>query len=283
MCGRYALAGDWADFVSHFNLSALRDESGQVIGADRMRLQPRYNIAPSAQGGFEVPVLRSSGLQSARFWYIPHWWSQPLNRLPTAFNAKSEELSDKPFFRGAEKVLVPLSGWREFPGPAGKKRAFAFERGASAAGKGRFFALAGIGSPFVDPVTQEPGFSFSILTTQASNWLSPYHHRMPLLVPRADYDAWRDPKVLLPELLPSAQAESQRAHEVGQVDQLSVYECSTLGNHTKTQGPECIWSLERVLKDPQLSTHLQERSKAPRKKKARAPASEKQQSLFGDD
>ncbi len=287
MCGRYALAGDWADFVSTFQLTALRSEAGAVIGADGMQLSPRYNIAPSAAGGFEVPVITARGLQAARFWYIPSWWKRELNRLPTAFNAKSEELSEKPFFRGAEKVLVPLSGWREFPGRAGEKKSFAFERGAASAGNGRFFAVGAIGCSFLDPVTNEPGYSVSLLTTSASVWMQPYHHRMPLLVPTADYAAWQDPKIHLQELLPAATQETHHAHEVGQVGQLSAYECSTIGNSTREQGPECVWPIDKALADARLQPRLHPTKKSMKSTSQSAASnasaeSMKQQSLFGD-
>ncbi len=216
MCGRYALAGDWSDFTEEFSLE-------EVPG-----LVPRFNIAPTAQPGFEAPiVVAARKLVAARFWYIPHFWSKPLKDLPTSFNARSETVLDKKFFIGARRCLVPLSGWREFPGPAGKKRAFNFHR------ERPFFALGGIWSEWRSKPTAPPVTSFSILTCDPSPQVRPHHHRMPLVVEREDYERWLDPNGPWSSLIEAVVASSLSAP-------LESYECSVYGNNTRHEGPECI-------------------------------------------
>src|SRR5690606_263606 len=162
---------------------------------------------------------------------------QPLNKLPTSFNARSETLFQKPFFRGAQRCLVPTSGWREFPGPSGKKRAFNFERRTRAPGQSvdhpSFFAFGGIACEWHDRSTGEVAQSFAILTTEPSETVKPYHHRMPLLVAREHYSSWLDVTLPYGEVLDAATRESHAAH-------LTSYECSTFGNSTRNEGPECI-------------------------------------------
>lgn len=220
MCGRYALAGDWSEFAEEFSLD-------EVPG-----MPERYNIAPSSSAGFEVPIVTRGGLRQARFWFIPSWWTEPLKKLPTSFNARSETVWQKPLFRGASRCLVPLSGWREFPGPAGKKRAVQFHR-PSREGHQPFFAFGGVCTQWQEPKTEKKVVSFGILTTEPNEQVAVVHHRMPLLINRKDYRAWLSADSDWDELLEAANKESQEGP-------LTSYEASIFGNSTQNQGPECI-------------------------------------------
>lgn len=231
VCGRYALAGDWSEFVAEFDLEEIPAWT------------PRYNIAPTAGPGFEVPILKASGVELARFWYVPSWWTQPIRQLPTSFNARVETAFQKPFFRSAERCLVPTSGWREFPGPPKKKKAFHFHLpGKTEAphppGQTGFFAFCGITSVWTEPHTGESVNTFGILTTEPSEVVRPYHHRMPLLASPRHYHSWIDPKTDAQLLLPHCVKYSQQVR-------LLSYECSTYGNSTRTEGPACIAPIER--------------------------------------
>lgn len=232
MCGRYALAGDWHDFTTEFELE-------EVPG-----LSARYNIAPSAGPGYEAPIVTAQGLVFARFWYIPRWWKQPLKKLPTTFNVRSETATDKPLFRGAERCLVPTSGWREFPGSPGKKKAFhlylprdheaepeAHESGGTE--DSRFFAFAGLWTTWTEPDTGEVVPSFAIVTGEPSPLVKRVHHRMPLLVPREDYAAFLEADQDFKDLAARALRFSHEAP-------LRMVEASTYGNSTLVEGPECI-------------------------------------------
>lgn len=222
MCGRYALAGDWSEFTTEFELD-------EVPG-----LPPRYNIAPTSGGGFEAPILvEAHVLVPARFWYIPSFWQRSLKELPTSFNARSESLLEKPIFRGARRCLIPTSGWREFPGPTGKKKAFNFEMRRAQQERPEFFAFAGLYSEWRDPSLGESVYTFAILTTEPNGTVRPYHHRMPLLVPQDSYRQWLDSDVEYEKVLPHAMSFSE---SVG----LYHFECSTYGNSTRVEGPACI-------------------------------------------
>ncbi|MCH2109884.1 MAG: SOS response-associated peptidase [Polyangiaceae bacterium] len=246
------MAGDWADFTHKFQLGSCVDGGVNLVDdVDKWRLdgahelRPRYNIAPCATSGHDVPVVGASGLSLARFWYVPSWWNQPLSQLPTAFNARSEELSQKKFFRGFRRVLIPTSGWREFVRDGNQKRAFAFERGAQEAGGGEFFSFAGIASDFIDPVSREAATGFAILTTIASPLVRPYHHRMPLLLPQEAQESWLDDKESFEGLVKRLTLLSHQAHH-DRASPLSVYEVSTWGNSTRVEGPACMLPIEQM-------------------------------------
>lgn len=218
MCGRYALAGDWSEFTREFNLS-------EVPG-----LTARYNIAPTFAKGYEVPYFRKTGVLSmGRFWFIPSWWERPLSELPTTFNARSESVTDRPFFRNAQACLIPTTGWREFPGTRGTKRSFQFEMGQGSP----LFTFAGIASTRHDNKEGEELESFAILTGNPHSLVRPVHHRMPLIVPPDGRKEWLESDQNFPDLLPQIQSCSLSAN-------LRSYECSSFGNSTKVEGPECL-------------------------------------------
>lgn len=205
---------------------------------------PRYNIAPCHGPGFEAPILVTGReLSLARFWYIPAFWNGPLKGLPTSFNARSETAFQKKYFSGAQRCLIPTTGWREFPGPAGKKRAQQFEcRPSDDANVSYdaplFFAFGGLTSEWKDPATGEMVRSFAILTTEPSDAVRPYHDRMPLLVHPEAYESWLSPRLSVEEVLPQALLWSSAAP-------LFTYECSTFGNNTRNEGPVCIAPIKK--------------------------------------
>jgi putative SOS response-associated peptidase YedK len=152
--------------------------------------------------------------------------------LPTAFNARSEEIESKPMFRepfAERRCLVPATGWREFPGPSGRKRAFHFQRAEP-------FAFAGVWDRFRAP-DGDVVESFAIVTAEASARVAPIHDRMPLVLPLDLHASWLESDSDRHRVLAEAVARRE--------DQLELVEVSTYGNSVQHEGPECIapvWS-----------------------------------------
>ncbi|GEM_PF-2714727 len=227
VCGRYALAGDWSELQKDFALE-------EIPG-----LEPEYNIAPCSSAGFEAPILvRPGELSLGRFWFIPSWWDKSLKRLPTTFNARSETVLTKSFFKGARSCVIPVSNWREFPGNLSNKRAVNFHRPESQL-QDSFFAFAGVYSSWTSPDTGEETLSYAILTAPANRLVSPHHHRMPLILPQALYGSWCAPESSLQELLPTLLAQKEGEEFVS-------YEGSTWGNSTRARGARCIAKVEQT-------------------------------------
>jgi putative SOS response-associated peptidase YedK len=221
MCGRYSLApAEFSQLRLSFQVEA------------KFELSPRYNIAPTWSPGYEPPVVfetHEGGRQIAlaRWWMIPASWARPLAALPAAFNARAEELERKPFWsRSLEsrRCLVPTTGWREFNGPRGQRRAFQFHYDHG------LFAFAGLWDLWSSP-QGEAVQSFSIVTVAANNMVSPVHDRMPLCVDPALYRLWLDPEVTGSTALAAVRAP---------VAPLSMYEADARGNDVRVEGPECI-------------------------------------------
>jgi putative SOS response-associated peptidase YedK len=227
MCGRYSLApGEFSEIQLEFQVQAA------------LELEPRYNIAPTWSPGYEPPVVLSntSGereLVLARWWLVPASWRRPLKLLPTAFNARAEELGSKRFWSKsfeARRCLVPATGWREFTGPSKQRQPHHFHYGE------RLFAFAGIWDEWLSP-EGDPVRSFAIITVPANDAVVSVHDRMPLAVPPELYGAWLDPGKPGAQVLASVRAEP--------APELVHYETDPAGNDVRREGPAVIAPLRR--------------------------------------
>lgn len=105
----------------------------ELVGALRVDLEsddlpaPSYNVAPT---GLVAIVLDSTKtepptrrLETARWGLVPAWAKDP-SIGSRAFNARSEELEDKPMFRTSlekRRAVVPASGYYEWKQVDGAK------------------------------------------------------------------------------------------------------------------------------------------------------------------
>lgn len=228
MCARYSLVPD------EFRQIRIEFKLEQSV-----EFPTRYNIAPSWSSGHEVPIVvakRAGGneLMRARFWMIPNHWSRPLRALPTAFNARSEELGQRPFWSQSferRRCLIPATGWREFQGAPGAKRPYQFHHESG-------FAFAGLWDEWRSP---EDGKllvrSFAIVTQAANETVKPIHSRMPLCVSPGQYDSWLSSQRSGSEALAEVLAEPLALPK--------VYECDPVGNDSRREGPDCIAPVQR--------------------------------------
>ncbi len=217
MCGRYTLSAPKEELLSLFRL------------ADFSSLTPRYNIAPSQ----EVPIIRhrkgENILDLVRWGLIPSW-SQTRSPPSILINARSESVDDKPSFKSAfrkRRCLVPASGFYEWP--RSSKRKAPKQPYYIGLTKWKPFAMAGIWEEWQSP-SGELVESCSILTTKANDTISPFHHRMPVILEEKDYAKWlnKDSKEVH-ELLSPYAAEAMQAVAV-----------STYVNNVRNDDPSCI-------------------------------------------
>lgn len=225
MCGRYSLASqEFSEIQLAFDV-----EVGSEAGAE---LRPRYNIAPTWAPGYEPPIVFSNAagqreLAVGRWWLIPSSWKRPLAALPTTFNARAEELGSKSFWSRSfesRRCLVPTTGWREFQGPSGRKRAFQFHYDQA------LFAFAGIWDRWRSPDGVDVR-SFAIVTVAANDSVRAIHDRMPLCVDASSYGIWLDPSIAGADALASLRLPRS---------ELACYEANSQGNDVRREGPECI-------------------------------------------
>ncbi len=224
MCGRYTNDAEISDIKLAF-------------GVEQLELyrdwKPTYNVAPSYGPGAEQLIVVETkdgtrALRLGRFWLIPPNWRKPLKELPTAFNARSEELARRPLWKKAfesHRCLVPATGWREFRGETGKKHAYHFHLART------LFAFAGICSTWISP-EGEAVDTFAIVTTEPTPLAASVHDRMPLVITPEHYADWlgaSDPERVLAEAKNDA---FQLPFE--------VYESDPIGNSGRYEGPRVV-------------------------------------------
>lgn len=187
MCGRYSLTA---------TEEALRSAFG-YDGAPR-NLRSRWNVAPTQ----DMPVIRRDGkalrLDMLTWGLVPYWAEDPSvgSRM---INARGETAAEKPAYRQAyrqRRCLVPADGFYEWP-EQGDRRPVLFRARDEAP-----FAFAGLWESWV-PKTGGVLETFTIVNcaAQPGSLMAKYHHRTPVILAPADYEAWldtdNDPKALI--------------------------------------------------------------------------------------
>ena len=183
MCGRYLLK------------TAL-EELARLFGfVERPNLAPRYNFAPT----LEVPVIRQrwgpagdGSIANLRWGLVLPWADDP-KAGPPLINARADTLMENPAFRGAaqkRRCLVPADGYYQWREGDASKQPFLIARRDQA--PFAFAALWERWGPRNDPAAARD--SFTIITTEANDFLSSFHHRMPVVLSPGDYGRWLDPE-----------------------------------------------------------------------------------------
>ena len=218
MCGRFVVAEVGSELVSVLRVD--------LVGADLPL--PSYNVAPTAQAAIVLDSVKTEPptrrLESARWGLVPGWAKDP-SIGAKAFLARSEELEDKPMFRGAfqnRRAVIPVTGYYEWKTTAEGKEPYFIRPSED---EPLFFA--GLYEWWRDPAQADDSptkwmLSFTILTRGATGALAEIHDRMPVFVD-ADYaDAWLDPTTEYPrDILNAAydaaefSADAMDAYRVG--------------------------------------------------------------------
>lgn len=194
MCGRYAL--EWApDEVSE--RFALRR-----IPASLFEGFASYNAAPTQE--LPVVLIDEHGervIRRLRWGLLPRWAKPGEHKGPAPFNARAETMLEKPMFRnlvGTRRCLVPISGYYEWREEGGRKQPFFLTVPDEP-----IAALGGLWDELKDEENADgdPAGSFTVVTTTPNDFAAAFHHRMPLVLPRADEDDWLDPTRTDPEAI----------------------------------------------------------------------------------
>lgn len=220
MCGRFTLRTNATSLIEHF---------GGELPFD---LPLRYNIAPTQR----VATLRIGPELDGRQWQMVRWglipsWAKEASIGNRMINARAETVTEKPAFRTAwrrRRCLVPADGYYEWQKTGKGKQPFYIRLRDDSP-----FAMAGLWERWLDPETDEPIESCTIITTDANELTRPIHDRMPVILNAADYDLWLDPQVPNPDplrqLFRPFDSLAMRADPV-----------STLVNSPRNDDPRCV-------------------------------------------
>ncbi len=186
MCGRYALSAMIAEIAEEFT----------TVGVPERTLPVNWNIKPTE----DIYIIKNIDNQrkiDVVSWGLIAPWAQDgaaaLRSQSQAINARSESVAEKPTFRSAfrkTRCLIPASGYYEWATELGSfksKQPVYISRKDS-----QLLAFAGIFSSWVSPegVVRK---SAAIITCDAQGELAKIHNRMPVFLPRDDWDSWLNP------------------------------------------------------------------------------------------
>jgi putative SOS response-associated peptidase YedK len=215
MCGRYSLVKDKIAIEKYFH---------QQLGA--MYRGPSYNISPSQT----EPILTANGFEDMRWGLVPQW-AKSLNTGFTMINARSDTLMEKNTYKRLvpdHRCIIPASGFYEWlPTSPKEKVPYYFHL------KGReVFGFAGLWTSRKDSEGVEMK-SFTIITVDANEVVSPIHDRMPAILTQEDEKVWlnadlADPADVLGVLQPYDPAG------------MEAYPVSSAVSSAKNNGPELI-------------------------------------------
>ncbi|MBN9177364.1 MAG: SOS response-associated peptidase [Microbacterium sp.] len=232
MCGRFVVARSGAELVGVLRVDL---EADDLPG-------PSFNIAPTDRVAIvldsaktEPPTRR---LEAARWGLVPAW-AKDLSIGSKAFNARSEEVEDKPMFRQAlikRRAVIPASGYYEWHTEDGVKVPYYIHPSDDAP-----LLFAGLYEWWRDAAKPDDDpewwvLSCTILTRGATGALGSIHDRMPLFID-ADYaDVWLDPTTENVGDLLDATVDAAPAL----VDGLSMREVGPEVGNVRNNGPELI-------------------------------------------
>lgn len=187
MCGRFALDEKTNDLITQF----------VVEGNDFENWEPRYSIAPKDV----TPIIRehvskdtgkvTRTIEPAEFDFRPAWRtdSRPQH------NARLDRLASNGLWKAgfaSRRCIVPMTGYFEWTGPAGKKDAHFLHADST---------LAAAGICAVRKVTGKDGtdrwaVSMAVVTGEGRDASGEIHDRMPVFLSADLYGTWLSPAEL---------------------------------------------------------------------------------------
>ncbi len=187
MCGRMTLTRSGSEIADYFALELAKDAVAELNGAP---LRPRYNIAPSQQIATIAQLAAGGRAFGWKKWGLLPSWSVDPSIGGRLFNARSETADEKASFRAAWKrrrCLVVADGFYEWKSRGRGHQPYHF--------RSRDGALLGLAGLFEQWHGRDGEVieSCTVLTTEANADLEGIHHRMPVILDRACFDAWLDP------------------------------------------------------------------------------------------
>ena len=173
MCGRYLaiMEGEIAEYREIINEVNERYKNTPELGAVAQAEVFPTNISPVlvTEAGSAAPLLMK--------WGFPKWDGKGV-----IINARSETALDKKMFRVPlmnRRCAIPTAGFYEWRQEQTKKQKYLFRLPETKA-----LYMAGLFDTF------GPETAYTIITTQANAMMTPYHDRMPLILPPEHINRW---------------------------------------------------------------------------------------------
>jgi putative SOS response-associated peptidase YedK len=180
MCGRFVGFRPLKDLMNYFPIDVANIEVTQ-----------NFNVAPTQEILAIVHHDGQNHLEKLNWGLVP-FWAKDTSLGSKMINARSETVATKPSFRNAFKkrrCLILADGFYEWAGKTGQKQPMFITLS-----DGNPFAFAGLWEIWDDKGKENPPYrSCTILTREASESMKSIHHRMPVILKPAAFDAWLNP------------------------------------------------------------------------------------------
>lgn len=182
----------------------------------RQRIRDSYNIAPTQ----ELFTVHRAG----EHWGATYrrWGIKQTARPQPLLNSRDDTMQSKPgYFASFQRILVPVSGFFEWPVLNGRKRAYTIRPVDHEA----LWWFAGLMK------AQDGDERVSIMTVAPTAAMSEIHRRWPLILHPDDRDAWLDPATPRTDLFALMKAppdEWADAYEIGAAVGYSENNCPEL-------------------------------------------------------
>lgn len=220
MCGRYAIKVSSAELQRWYNLQ--RD----------FPYDPKYNVAPTNR----MPVIREDldcTRTAARLrWGLVPFWAPDLSIGSRMINARAETIDTSKAFRQALKkrrCVVPASGFYEWEKLDSKTKQPWYIYPAES----ELWSFAGLWESWTDKTTNETVETYTIVTTEANEFMTQMHDRMPVILSANAMLDWLDPKVEDFEILKALLVPCPDAW-------MARYKVSPMVGNVKNESPDCI-------------------------------------------
>ncbi len=216
MCGRFCLCEMPASIGKKFRI---------IVRPDFV---PRYNIAPTQNSLVILQEEQGSPKMQNLYWGLVPSWAKDKNIGVHSINARAETIDEKPSFREAfrqRRCLIPANGFYEWT--KGSKTPFYFS------GKNENCPVV-FGGLWEDWYHQDEHIrSFTIITTEANDLMSPIHDRLPVIIPPDHWERWLDLSI-------TARGQLDDLLRPISNDYLVRYEIEIYVNNVRHEGGQCI-------------------------------------------
>jgi putative SOS response-associated peptidase YedK len=176
MCGRFAFYSPSEAAVAVFGVST------------SSAVEPRYNIAPTQYiAAIRDDEDKQRELVMLRWGLVPSWAKDASigNRM---INARAETVAEKPAYRAAyrhRRCVVLADGFYEWRREGDAKTPYFISLAS-----GDPFALAGLWENWKDKESGDSLQTTTLITTAANDFMTPLHHRMPVILESNSAGEW---------------------------------------------------------------------------------------------
>jgi putative SOS response-associated peptidase YedK len=192
---------------------------------------PRYNLGPMQQILSVRMHPKLVRLAEPVQWGLVPSWTKSVSSSPVLNNARCETVATKPSFSDSfrkRRCLIPANGFYEWKRLDNKtKQPWNIFRA-----DGQPLAMAGIWDHWQTP-DGDTLESCAVITTEANEFMSQIHDRMPVILGQEDWNFWLNPEETNPDTLTKLLVPCPN-------EWLEGTPVSSLVNQVNHDSPECI-------------------------------------------